>query len=76
MNPLSLLGGLAGGGMSASSSATSGNASGGYQDTSMGDFNFKSASGASSAGGGLSTPVLVAGLFMLGVLGWAVMRRK
>jgi hypothetical protein len=42
----------------------------------MGDFNFKSASGASSAGGGLSTPVLVAGAVVLGLIAWAVIRRK
>lgn len=65
-----------GGAPSASSSATSGDAKGGVQDTAMGDFNFKSASGASSAGGGLSTPVLVAGAVVLGLIAWAVIRRK
>lgn len=55
MNPLSLLGG--GALPSMSSSATSGNAEGGYQDTGSGSFNFGTGSGATASA---MSPVMIA----------------
>ena len=70
----SILGG-GGGGMSQSSSATSGATSGDQTaKAAFGDFNFKSASGASSAGGGIS-PIMLAGLALVALVAWSALRK-
>lgn len=73
--PLGMMGGGAGGGMSQSSSASSdadgGNVSAGIA---LGDFNFKTASGASSTGSGVS-PVLIVGLVAVAALVWIAARK-
>lgn len=57
--------------LSASSSA-SGEATGGNQGgAAFGDFNFKSASGASSSGGGIPPMLIVAGLALVGLFLWS-----